>query len=144
MIEFISSEEFPDDPYTKEVVYIKVNNSDPVAYCKKIMKNGNKFWSCMSTAIIKNGEKKFYNAIEIDSNMQKKAIIEFLEQRSWENKAGYAAASGFQYPLNVSNNSVIQVAKPQHLGGQILNTSLPYVTASTPSQQTSFLDECPF
>lgn len=126
MIEFKSYESFPDDLYIKEIVYLKVNGSDPIAYCRKSMKNGNKFWACMSCVVTLNGEKKFYDAYLTDSISQKKLIVDFLEARSWESAMRRdVQMTHFEKPCTAALHQ-------------------KYENAQAPAAQMSFLDDCPF
>ena len=120
MITFISHENYPEDQYIKEIVYIQIDPAAQLAYVRKPMKNGGLFWSPMSCAVMKNGAKKYINSIEIDSNSFKKEILEFLEARIWEKKAPHQ---------NVHHANTLP---------------LKYENAPTPAAQMSFLDECPF
>ena len=56
MIEFISHEEFPEDNYTKELVYLQIDGKR-YGYVRKQMQNGNKFWAAISLGVQKNGKK---------------------------------------------------------------------------------------
>ena len=84
MIEFISYEEFPEDNYTKEIVYLQIEGKYRVAYVPRMMKTGEKKWFPMSTGAIKNGQRQYFPAIEYDSTFVKKDIEAFLESRPWE------------------------------------------------------------
>lgn len=116
MIKFISHENCPDDPFIKEICYLSVDDKFRFAYVRKAMKNGNLFWGPMSAGITINGQKKYFDGIEWDSNFLKKDILAFLEARSWENKQ-----TAYQQPITPLMNHVPQQPK-----------------------QMSFLDECPF
>jgi hypothetical protein len=118
MIKFISHESFPDDQYTKEVVYLSIEPQTCLAYVRKPMRNGGFFWSTISSSVMKNGEKKFIQGVEIDSNILKKEILAFLEDRSWEKQK--------VAPKYSSNNDLQTIQRPQ----------IP--------PQMSFLDDCPF
>lgn len=84
MIQFISHEYFPDDQYTKEICYLSIDDKFRFAYVRKMKKDGGLFWSPISIAVTINGEKKFKNSIEWDSNFLSKDILAFLDARSWE------------------------------------------------------------
>ncbi len=118
MIEFISHEAFPDDPYIKELVFLSIDPKCRIAYVHKPMKNGGMFWSPLSCSVLKNQQKKYIDAIELDSNFLKKDILAFLEERSWEKNK----------PVSQS------YAAPPHIN----HVSPPIQT------QMNFLDECPF
>jgi hypothetical protein len=87
MIEFISHEEFPEDNYTKELVYLQINKEFRCAYVRKQMQNGTKFWAPISLGIQKHGKKEYFPAFLFDSNFLEKDIKNFLEARSWEKSA---------------------------------------------------------
>jgi len=114
MIEFISHEYFPDDPYTKEICYLSVDSKFRFAYVRKNRKDGGLFWSPMSTSVSINGEKKFRHSLEWDSNFLAKDIMSFLEARSWESK---------------SPSKILPMQEP---------------ISSPNYQQASFFEECPF
>jgi len=84
---FVSHQAFPEDQYTKEVVYLSLEDKYRVAFLRKQAKNGGMFWSVMSTAIAHDGNKSFYEAFLMDSSFLEKDIKHFLENRLWESKA---------------------------------------------------------
>lgn len=86
-IEFVSSEKFPEDEYTKEIVYLCLEGKFRVAYVRKSAKNGGMFWSVASIGATKNGKKEFYEAFIQDSNFVEKDIKNFLDSRAWESKS---------------------------------------------------------
>ena len=120
MIKYVSHEAFPDDQYIKEIVYLQFDPQCDIAYVRKPMKNGGLFWSPMSSAVMKDGNKKYINSIEIDSNSFKKQILEFLEARSWESPMRRDA----------------QITHYEH-------KVTPLVQHASP-EQMDFLDTCPF
>lgn len=83
MIEFISSEKFPDDNYTKELVYLQINGVR-YGFVSKMTKQGNLFWDEISCGITVNGEKKYFKAFKFDSEFLKDDIYTVLKSRSWE------------------------------------------------------------
>lgn len=83
-IEFVSHESFPEDEYTKELVYLCLEGKYRVAYVRKKAKNGGLFWSSSSVGIMKNGLKEYYPAFLQDSNFLERDIKDFLENRKWE------------------------------------------------------------
>lgn len=85
MIKFISHEHFPDDSYTKELVYLDINNVR-YGYVRREMKNGLKFWGPISLSAVKNGKKEFFDGHLFDSSFLIKDIKDFLQERSWEKK----------------------------------------------------------
>lgn len=85
-IEFVSYEEFPDDPYIKELVFICLDSKYRIAYVRKQAKNGGLYWGVMSAGIIKDNTKKYYDGFMQDSSFLDKDIKTFLENRSWENR----------------------------------------------------------
>lgn len=85
-IKFVSHETFPEDQYTKELVYLLIDDKFRVAYVRKASKNGGMFWSTINAAITKNGTKNYYEAFMQDSSFVEKDIKNFLDKRAWESK----------------------------------------------------------
>ncbi len=89
--EFVSHDSFPEDEYTKELVYLclKGEKDDQyrVAYVRKAAKNGGLFWSVASIGATRNGQKEFFPAFLSDSNFLEKDIKDFLEKRKWEGRS---------------------------------------------------------
>lgn len=85
-IKFVSHEAFPDDQYTKELVYLCLDDKYRVAYVRRQAKNGGKFWGVGSIAVQKDGSKSYFEAFLQDSTFLEKDIRSFLENRSWEKK----------------------------------------------------------
>jgi hypothetical protein len=125
MIEFISHEYFPDDQYTKELCYLQIEPQMRFAYVRKSTKNGGLMWSPISAMVTINGERKYRDSIKFDSSFLREDIIEFLEARSWENKA-------VKKESHVTDSYKYVTGQPQ------------YATPALPPAQMSFLDECPF
>lgn len=90
-IKFVSHEEFPDDLYTKELVYLCLDDKYRVAYVRKPTKNGGLFWSVVSASATKDGVKNYYEGFLQDSTFLEKDIRSFLEARSWETKKSVSA-----------------------------------------------------
>lgn len=85
-IKFVSHEKFPDDQYTKELVYLCLDDKYRVAYVRKQAKNGGQFWGVVSAGVTKDGSKTYYDAFMQDSSFLEKDIKDFLAKRKWENK----------------------------------------------------------
>jgi hypothetical protein len=85
-IKFVSHEEFPEDAYTSELVYLLIDDKYRVAYVRKISKTGGKFWSVPTIAITKDGSKQYFECFLQDSSFLEKDIKKFLEDRSWSSK----------------------------------------------------------
>lgn len=85
-IKFVSHEVFPEDPYTKELVYLLLDGKYRVAYLRKQAKNGGLFWSAVTASVIKEGQKVFFEGFLQDSTFLEKDIKKFLEERSWDKK----------------------------------------------------------
>lgn len=83
-IKFVSCEKFPEDQYTKELVYLCLDDKYRIAYLRKQAKNGGLFWDVPSISVTKDGVKNYYESFLQDSNFLEKDIKLFLEQRSWE------------------------------------------------------------
>jgi hypothetical protein len=87
MIKFIKPEEFPEDPYIKELVYIEIDEKFRIAYVPRIGKNGNKFWQPLSAGITRNGKREYFKAIEFNSKFLEKEIQDLLNSEPWKCKA---------------------------------------------------------
>lgn len=113
-IEFISHEYFPDDEYTKELVYLCLEQKFRVAYVRKKAKNGGMFWGVASLGATKNGQKEYYPAFVQDSNFLEQDIKEFLEKRKWESGQRSATAQAMQsaFVQPVSNEVAEQESFP--------------------------------
>ena len=85
-IKFVSHEAFPDDQYTKEIVYLCFDDKYRVAYVRKEAKNGGMFWGVVSATVNKKGTKTYYEGFMQDSSFLEKDIKDFLENRKWESK----------------------------------------------------------
>lgn len=83
-IEFISHEDFPEDEYTKELVYICLEGKYRFAFVRKKAQNGGLFWSAVSVGVMKGGRKEYFPAFLQDSNFLERDIKDFLEKRKWE------------------------------------------------------------
>lgn len=83
-IKFVSHEEFPDDNYTKELVYLELDGKYRVAYVRKESKNGGKFWTPVTLALTEGVTRVYRDAFMIDSNFLQKDILRFLETKPWE------------------------------------------------------------
>lgn len=81
---FVSHEKFPEDQYTKEVVYLCFDSKYRIGYTRKKSQNGGLFWDVMSVGVTQNGKKKYYKAFTQDSNFLAEDIKDFLENRKWE------------------------------------------------------------
>lgn len=86
-IQFVSHEAFPEDQYTKELVYLCIDDKYRVAYVRKQAKNGGLFWSVVTAGVTKDGAKTYYEAFLQDSTFLEKDIQNFLNKRSWETKS---------------------------------------------------------
>lgn len=83
-VKFVSSETFPEDEYTKEIVYLCLEDKYRVAYVRKQTKNGALFWAVATASATKNGKKEYFPGFLQDSNFLERDIKDFLESRSWE------------------------------------------------------------
>jgi len=83
-IKFISQESFPDDSYTKEIVYLELNVPARVAFVRKQGKNGGQFWGPVSVGVTKGMKKEYYQGYMQDSSFLEGDIKDFLEKRKWE------------------------------------------------------------
>lgn len=82
--EFVSHEEFRDDDYIKELVYLCIEGRFRVAYVRKKSQTGGLFWSVVSLGVVKDGKKEYHPAFLQDSNFLEKDIKDYLEKRKWE------------------------------------------------------------
>lgn len=115
MIKFISYDQFPEDSYIKELVYLEIDGKFRVAYVPRMGKNGHKFWQPLSIGISKNGKKEYFRGVEFDSKFIEKDIETLLDSEPWNSKA------------------------PSH------NQKQAYQKQPESSYtQSSFLEECPF
>ena len=83
-IEFVSHEAFPEDMYTKEIVYLCIDGRLRLAYIRKQTSAGALFWSPMTIGVMKDGRKEYFEAFAHDSSFLQQDIKSFLEARSWE------------------------------------------------------------
>jgi hypothetical protein len=83
-IKFVSHEEFTEDQYTLELVYLLIDDKYRVAYVRKLAKNGGKFWGMPTLAVTKDGTKHYYECFLQDSVFLEKDVKKFLDDREWE------------------------------------------------------------
>ncbi len=83
-IKFVSHESFPEDQYTKEIVYLCLDDKYRIAYVRKASRNGGMFWSGVSVGVTKHGKKEYFEAFIQDSSFLDKDIKDFLDKRKWE------------------------------------------------------------
>lgn len=88
-IKFVSHEEFHEDQYTKELVYLLIDDKYRVAYARKQAKNGGKFWGVPTVAVTKDSTKIYYECFMQDSSFLEKDIKKFLDDRVWEKKGSF-------------------------------------------------------
>lgn len=112
-IEFISHDAFPEDEYTKELVYLCLDGKYRVAYIRKAAKNGGLFWSVANIGITRNGQKEFFPAFLQDSNFLEKDIKDFLDKRKWEGRVQ-------------SPNQAAKIENPRSMDEAALNEQLPF------------------
>lgn len=89
-IEFVSHDNFPEDEYTKEIVYLCLEGKYRICYVRKKATSGGLFWSVASASAKRNGAKEYFPAFMQDSNFLEKDIKDFLERRAWENKSAFS------------------------------------------------------
>ena len=112
-IEFISHESFPEDEYTKELVYLCLEGKYRIAYVRKASKSGGLFWSVAMIGAQKHGKKEFYPAFLQDSNFLERDIKNFLDARKWEHGP---SASIMAKPIE----------KPKSIDEVAYNDALPF------------------
>ncbi len=120
-IEFISHDSFPEDEYTKEIVYLCLEGKYRVAYVRKKASTGGMFWSVASLGVKRNGQKEYFPAFLQDSNFLERDIKDFLDNRKWEGPSTRAeqmypnAISAFQNQQNQKPRSMDEVAQDEQL-----------------------------
>lgn len=82
--EFVSHESYPEDQYIAESAILCFDGKFRVTYVRKKMQTGGMFWSEISAAVSKGGEKKYLKSFSQDSNFLQDDIKSFLEGRRWE------------------------------------------------------------
>jgi len=97
--DFVNHEAFPEDQYIAEAVSLCFDKKYRVTYVRKKMKNGGMFWSEISAAVTKNGEKKYLKSFAQDSNFLEDDIKAFLEGREWQRKGGQVASKNDEAPF---------------------------------------------
>lgn len=85
-IKFVSHEVFSEDAYTKELVYLLIEDKFRVAYVRKQAKNGGMFWGVPNVGVNKDGGKSYFEVFLQDSSFLEKDIKNFLDNRSWESR----------------------------------------------------------
>ena len=100
-IEFISHDAFPEDEYTKEIVYLCLEGRYRIAYMRKMTKNGGLFWSVATIGATRNGQKEFFPAFVQDSNFLEKDIKNFLDSRSWEKRNVFTPTQSYEKPTSM-------------------------------------------
>lgn len=84
---FAGHETFPDDEYTKEVVYLDVKGEECIyrlAYVRKVFRNGGSTWDQVSAGVTQSGKKKYIKGAQSSDNFFEQEVKEFLKNRSWE------------------------------------------------------------
>ncbi len=97
-IKFVSHIYLPEDQYTKELVYLEIDDKYRVCYLRKQAKNGGMFWSVPSVQVTQEGTKAYYEAFMQDSSFLEKDIKHFLDSRAWEKKPAPASQKSFAAP----------------------------------------------
>lgn len=85
-IKFVSNHTFPEDNYTKELVYLE-HEGKRYGFVAKMTKNNSVFWDEISVGVTEDGEKKYYKGFKFDSQFLRDDMMEYLKKRTWENKA---------------------------------------------------------
>src|SRR5689334_11677574 len=114
-IEFISHDAFPEDQYTKELVYLCIEGKYRIAYVRKAAKNGGLFWSVANVGATRNGQKEYFPAFLQDSNFLESDIKDFLEKRKWEHGSASAHAT-----------DSARYAKPQSMDEVSIDEQIPF------------------
>lgn len=82
--DFVSHQDFPEDQYITEVVYLSFDGKYRIAYVRKRSSNGGMFWTPATITIRNNGKKEYLPVFLQDSNFLEKEIKTYLENREWE------------------------------------------------------------
>lgn len=117
-IEFISHDSFPEDEYTKELVYLCLETKYRIAYVRKKASNGGLFWSVASIGATRNGKKEYFPAFLQDSNFLEKDIKTFLDNRSWEGRSVHAN--------HATDSSKYSAPTPRSMDEVAPNEQLPF------------------
>ena len=80
----VGHEQYPEDKYIKEVVYVEVEGGYRHGYIHKIMQDGGSFWDVMGASVTVNGKKEFLKAVKYADNFLQEDIKEFLKKRKFE------------------------------------------------------------
>lgn len=103
-IEFVSHESFPEEEFTKELVYLCLDGKYRIAYVRKLAKTGGMFWGVPNVGATRGGKKEFFPAFMQDSNFLEKDIKDFLEKRSWERPSARREESVFKPAVQEAEN----------------------------------------
>lgn len=110
---FVSHESFPEDEYTKEIVYFDIMVPSRVAWVRKTAKTGGMFWDEASVGATKNGKKDYKKAWMQDSNFLQKDMKDFLDNRRWESPSASVSQTAPAY--NPKPQSMDEVAEQDGL-----------------------------
>jgi len=122
-IEFISHEDFPEDEYTKEIVYLCLEGKYRVAYVRKKASNGGLFWAVPAASATKHGKKEYFPAFMQDSNFLEKDIKTFLEGREWEGRNAFTKPSAASTPTNAGQTQAYQ---PRSMSEVAMQDEMPF------------------
>ena len=86
MIKYVESFKFPDDNFTKELVYLEIDGKR-FGYVLKLSKSGAEFWDEISVGVTVQAEKKYFKAFKFDSQFLRDDILTFLKERAWESRS---------------------------------------------------------
>ncbi len=100
-IKFISYEEFPEDQYTKAIVYLQFEAKHPyqVCYVRKEAKNGGVYWGVPKVSVTKKGEKAYFESYLQDSLFMDKEIKAFLDSKPWLTQPNYTTSAPIEEEL---------------------------------------------
>lgn len=120
-IEFISHEEFPEDEYTKEIVYLCLEGKYRVAYVRKKASNGGLFWAVPSASAMKGGKKEYFPAFMQDSNFLERDVKTFLDSRAWEQRSALAVPHSGGWTPKPEN-----FEKPRSMSEMAMQDEMPF------------------
>lgn len=97
--EFVSHDEFPEDKYIKEIVYMLVNGIR-IAFVHKEMQTGGRYWDVMGSSVTVYGseKKEVHKSVKFGDAFLMDDIKDYLKRRKWETKAYSTVSSAIQTP----------------------------------------------
>jgi hypothetical protein len=110
--EFVSHQQFTDDKYIKEIVYILVNGLR-IAFVHKIMQTGGSFWDVMANSVTVGEKKESHKAVKFGDAFLIDDIKDYLKRRKWE--AGLGATYSPTMIVKSNARSISEAALDEQL-----------------------------